>query len=271
MANQDNITIALKSEASRKRRRAQRLLAAAKFAVITVISAAITALALAGYLHGRSPAVQADLWDRVLQLWAGALAAQPATPAKQHLDPEGRPYPPPSWGEPDYPLVDFSFALDCRELEGMPGFHRGDAKIFPPFSSWDTAVVDYEKAYHEGEAAGDWSSIEKWWLGTEASKTTHVESYWDHVLVAYNHGQVDGNSTDALRDTHVYEVTPNVIRVGSPSIPAGAYGYPVDGYFDRKTGHGEILQYEMNEPRAIGSIVQKMYLFQCEAAKPNKF
>jgi hypothetical protein len=238
-----------------------------KFAVITVISAAITALALAGYLHGRSPAVVADLWDRALQLGAGA----PAAPAKEQLDPDGRPYPLPSRGERDYPLVDFTFALDCRELEGTSNFHEGDAKIFVTMSSWDTAVVDYEKAVKEAEAANDWSGIEKWWLGPVASKTTHVESYWGNVLVAYNHGEVDGQSTDALFQTHVYEVTPNVIRVGSPGIPAGAYGYPVDGFFDRKTGHGEIIQYEMNEPRAIGSRVQKMYLFQCEAAKPNKF
>jgi hypothetical protein len=33
-------------------------------------------------------------------------------PSRQQLDPDGRPYPPPSRGDRDYPLVDFSFALD---------------------------------------------------------------------------------------------------------------------------------------------------------------
>ena len=80
----------------------------------------------------------------------------------------------------------------------MFNFHEGDAKIFVPTSSWDTAIADYEKASKEAETAGDWSEVHKWWLGPEASKATHIEGYWDHVLVAYNHGQVDGESTNAL-------------------------------------------------------------------------
>lgn len=142
--------------------------------------------------------------------------------------------------------VDITFALQCRGLES-----QWQQRITLPYL---TAVTDYEAQAAQYAANPAWE------------RAAGIEYYDKGFLIAYNHGVLDGNSAWDVSGTHVTEVTPNVIRVAGNDD-----GFRVEGYFDRRTGHGEIFQYMPGEKPSLGSKVNKMFLLQCEPSKPAKF
>jgi hypothetical protein len=118
-----------------------------------------------------------------------------------------------------------------------------------------TAVTDYEvksKEYETG-AFNNWMAH------------AGIENYDTGVLIAYNHGLPDGNSGWDVSGTHVTEATANVIRIAGQNGPN-----PIDGFFDRGTGHGEITWYQPGE-KPGSARVHKMFLLQCEPSKAAKF
>jgi hypothetical protein len=160
--------------------------------------------------------------------------------------------------------VDFTFSLQCRSLESESG------RLILPFA---TAMTVYEAGYREAEkdanapsadSAAIWKQFE-----TMYQKGYAVEYYHKDVLVAYNHGVPDGDAGQARvlgpwdTGTHIVEVTPNTIRVAGEWMP----GAPVEGTFNRTSGHGEIFEYEPGEKPSLMSKVHKMFLLQCQPAK----
>jgi len=158
---------------------------------------------------------------------------------------------------PDAPApVDFTFALQCGAVEGF-----GGKRIM---LSYQEARAGF--ALHvRSEADLDW-----------AEKNRIVDVY--DGLIAYNHGLPDPGSLNALSGTQVTEVTPNAILVGADKYMGGAKNPTVHGYFDRRTGYGEIYLGDMSRQPDIYTkapsealYVSKVWLFQCEPAKPAKF
>jgi hypothetical protein len=146
--------------------------------------------------------------------------------------------------------VDFTFSLTCRDLEG-----EGQQHILLPYLQ---AVEMYEERL---KASGE--------TMLQLRRSTNVMYYDTNVLIAYNHGLPDSNSGWDTSGSHVSEVTPNVIRIAGDD-----HGIPVDGFFDRHTGHGEIFRYAYGETPSMGlgaSKIDRMFMLQCEPSKPTKF
>jgi hypothetical protein len=99
-----------------------------------------------------------------------------------------------------------------------------------------------------------------------------VEYYYPDARIAFNHGEPDGSSLDAVDQLHVVKVIPEVITLHGQS----SYGSRA-GFFDRRTGHGEITWYQKygkgefwigGEP---DETVAKQWLFECKPSAPAKF
>jgi hypothetical protein len=121
--------------------------------------------------------------------------------------------------------VDFTFSLQCSAVEGLK-------RIALPYE-------EARKSFELHESDG-------------------IIAAYDGVLIYYNHGLPDDHWFDAEFGTHVTKVTPNEIQVGSYMDDEG-------GFFDRRTGYGEIIFYKAPH----SSAVNKMWVFQCEPSKPK--
>jgi hypothetical protein len=144
------------------------------------------------------------------------------------------------------PTVDFSFSLECRDLES-----QWDKEILLP---WDTAVVDWERKH-------PWPN--------ELPNPWNVEHYDTGVRIAFNHGVPDGNSAFDVDNLRVVEVTPEGITLRGKTKAAASE----EGFFDRRTGHGMIRWYraDSTDHGSQGEKLWKQFILECQPSKPAKF
>jgi hypothetical protein len=151
--------------------------------------------------------------------------------------------------------VDFSFSLECRELEGAPG---------KPLM---VTIDEWEKAYAEAKRGNDWSVFD-----TPMYKGIIHE---DRVRFAYVHGKPDGGAVAWLYRTYVSEVTAEIIVINGGVTPIGPLQM---GLVDRRTGHAGLSEYNLDIPpgnkgewEGVRKKLWKEYTFECEPSKPAKF
>jgi hypothetical protein len=139
--------------------------------------------------------------------------------------------------------VDISFSLECRVLES-----QWNKEILLP---WSTAVTDYERD-PLNRRPGSWG----------------VEYYYPDALLAFNHGEPDGNSYFAVDSLRVVQATPEAITLRGEKD-----GGKREGTLDRRTGHGMItwyLQDILTKTKGVREVF-KQFIFECKPSKPAKF
>jgi hypothetical protein len=147
--------------------------------------------------------------------------------------------------------VDITFSLECRDLQSNWG-----QEIRLPGAS---AVTQYEEDRQAGLPRGN----------------DGVEYYDTGVRIAFNHGLPDEHSAFDVDNLRVVEVTQEGITLRGKTN-AGA---SEEGYFDRRTGHGEITWYKTNwvgegKDAHIGNPAEKVFkqfIYECKPSPPAKF